>query len=165
MCIPTRLAWLCSQHGSTSLSTVQLLGAFLHELMNERSVFGEKRAHTSGFAAPGSEMIPRGRSTRREKMFTAGKSFPTCKLRLSSRHDSGLKSGIVFDKSHTKALLSQRFAVGLARIQILLELFCCRERFSFRTQCDGFFPTQTVRRAPQVEDLAMMEQAINNRHH
>jgi hypothetical protein len=36
-----------------------------------------------------------------------------CKVRLSSRHDSGPKSGIVFDESHTKAPLRQRFAVGL----------------------------------------------------
>src|SRR5579863_363001 len=36
-----------------------------------------------------------------------------CKLRLSSRHDSGPKSGIVFDKSHRKALLSQRRTVGV----------------------------------------------------
>ena len=69
-----------------------------------------------------------------------------CNLRLSSRHDSGPKSGTVFDESQTKALLSQRFAVGLID-HPLLELLCSRERFSFRTQGDGFFPTQAVRRA------------------
>jgi hypothetical protein len=87
-----------------------------------------------------------------------------CKSRLSSRHDSGLKSGIVFDENDTQAPQANESPLTCLT-KTRLELFCCREHFSFHTQGDGFFPTQTVRRTPQVEDLAMMKQAINNRHH
>ncbi len=37
----------------------------------------------------------------------------SCKLRLSSRHDSVPKSGIGFDESSTQARLRQQFAVGV----------------------------------------------------
>ncbi len=90
--------------------------------------------------------------------------FTGCKSRLSSRHDSGLKSGIVFDENDPQAPQANESPLTCLT-KTRLELFCCREHFSFHTQGDGFFPTQTVRRTPQVEDLAMMKQAINNRHH
>src|SRR6266699_6927051 len=71
---------------------------------------------------------------------------------------------MVFDEKDTKAPQpTSRCLTSLTKTR--LELFCSREHFSFHTQGDWFFPTQPIRRAPQVEDLAMMKQAIDDRHH